>query len=194
MHESTNPKAAIDQQRCLELALLQSVLDDEVSYPWNPTDPDAIAHADQLQSELGELSEDDFDSQWSQVAQLATHLWETPADSLVDALTHKFGDRMPRQLLTQLATAVQTTAQNSSALIDQLVTSAQTVLTDWATDDLQVMARPLAMAMRGGHAEIVDVTLQSIRPVDWEELSAIEQARLSLAIARYALDEVKPSE
>lgn len=196
MNESTNSKAAIDQQRCLELALLQSVLDDEATYPWDPTDPQAIAYLDQLQSEFGELSDDEFDSQWNQVSQLATNLWETVADdSLMAALVQKFGTRMPRQLLTQLAATVKTTAQSGGTLMDQLVTSAQTVLTDWAVDDLQVMARPLAMAMRsGGQDEILDVTLQSIRQVDWEELSEVEQARLSLAIARYALNEVKTPE
>jgi hypothetical protein len=97
---------------------------------------------------------------------------------------------MPQNLLNQLAANVQTAAQSGNALIDQLVASAQTVLSGWEADDLQVMARPPAMAMRGGQEEILDVTLQSIRQVDWEELSEVEQARLSLVVARYALGEL----
>jgi hypothetical protein len=80
------------------------------------------------------------------------------------------------------------------ALVDQLVESVQTVLTDWETDDLQVMARPLAFSMRGGQEEVLEVLLQSVRQTDWEALSELEQARLSLAIARYALGELAQSE
>lgn len=191
MKESSNPGSPINRQQRIELELLHALLDDEAAtYPWNPSDPAAIAYLDNLQSEWGELSEADLNSQWPQVSQIAEQLWARPAEPLMTALAQKFGTRMPSYLLNQLASSVQTVAQSGGSLIDQLVESAQTVLTDWEAEDLQVMARPLAMAMRGGQEEILEVTLQSIRQVDWEELSEVEQARLSLAIARYALNEI----
>lgn len=192
MKESTNPGSRLTQNQLIELELLHSVLADDATYPWNPYEQAAIAHLDNLEAELAaeELTEETFSSQWNQISQIAEQLWAKPSESLTTALAQKFGSRMPANLLQQIATSVQTAALQGGTLIDQLVASAQTILSDWETDDLQVMARPLAMAMRGGQEEILDVTLQSIRQVDWEELSEVEQARLSLAVARYALSEL----
>jgi len=192
MKESTNPGSRLTQNQLIELELLHSVLADDATHPWNPYEPAAIAHLDNLEAELAaeELTEETFSSQWNQVSQIAEQLWAAPSKSLTTSLAQKFGSRMPANLLQQIATSVQAATLQGGTLIDQLVTSAQTVLSDWETDDLQVMARPLAMAMRSGQEEILDVTLQSIRQVDWEELSAVEQARLSLAVARYALSEL----
>lgn len=193
MKESTNPGSRLTHQQRLQLELLHSVLDDDAAtYPWNPQDPAAIAYLDRLQAELpsGDLSEDEFDSKWQQVSQIAAQLWETP-EPLVAALAQKFGARIPTHVLNQLAASAQAASQSGRALIDQLVESAQSVLESWEADDLQVMARPLAMAMRGsGQEEILEVTLRSIRQVDWEDLSEVEQARLSLIAARYALGEI----
>ena len=193
MKESNNPVSRLTHQQNIELELLHSVLDDgEATYPWNPYDPMAIAYVDNLQKEgtAEALSEEEFDSKWDQVSQLAAQLWETPSDSLLVALAQKFGTRMPANLLKQLAGTAQAVSQNGCALIDQLIDVTQAVLDSWETDDLKVMARPLAMAMRGGEDEILEITLRSIRSIDWEDLSEIEQARLSLVAARYALGEI----
>ena len=54
------------------------------------------------------------------------------------------------------------------------------------------MARPMAFAMRGSSAdEFVEATIQSVRQDDWDALSPIEQARLSLAAARYAISQTE---
>jgi hypothetical protein len=55
------------------------------------------------------------------------------------------------------------------------------------------MGRPLAMAMRSGQDEALDMTLRSIPQTDWQNLPEIERARLSLVVARYALRELSQS-
>ncbi|HEY9887639.1 MAG TPA: hypothetical protein V6D02_04510 [Candidatus Obscuribacterales bacterium] len=191
MKESTNSASQLNQQQRLELELLHSLLEEaDASYPWHPADPAAAPYFDELQAAFaeGDLTADIFNSQWSQVAQLTQQLWAATTDSLVTALVQRFGTQMPRDLMSQLAAGAQAAAESGRSLIDQLVESAQAVLNDWNAEDLQVVARPLALAMRGGQEEILEVTLRSIRPVEWSALSEVEQARLSLAIARYALD------
>ena len=54
----------------------------------------------------------------------------------------------------------------------------------WAEDDLRVFARPLAYAMRG---EVASEPSSN----DWAALSEIEQAKLTLAIAKYAMEHVQ---
>ena len=191
MNESTNPVSNLTPQQQIEQELLHSLLNQEEAYPWNLYDPATPQYLDGLeQASEATLLDEALDSNWPQVSQLAAQLWESPTQSLLATLTQKFGARMPAHLLQTLAASTQVVASDSGALIDQLVTAAQSVLTGWDADDLNVMARPLAMAMRSGQEEILEATLRSVRQTDWADLSEVEQARLSLAIARYALNEL----
>ena len=192
MNESTNPVSALSNEQQIELAMLHSVLSEDASYLWNPSDPANSASLDKLEDAFatGDLSEDIFKSQWSQVLQQAEGLWSSPSPALAVSLIQQFESRMPARLITQLAAKAQEVSNNGLALMDQLVDCVQDILTGWDPDDLQVMARPLALAMRDGHGEILDVALRSVRQTDWENLSDLERARLTLAIARYALDEI----
>jgi hypothetical protein len=196
MKESTNHASALSKQQRIELELMHAVLDEDAPYPWNPADSTSRALLDQQVADFapGDLSSEDFVSQWGTVSQLAAQLWSDQPATLVAALVQEFGSRMPTQLLTQLAERAQAVSQSGLSLIDQLVESAQTALEGWEADDLQVMARPLALSMRGGQEEMLDVVLQSVRQTDWQNLSELEQARLSLAIARYALGELSQAE
>ncbi|MGD1928831.1 MAG: hypothetical protein ACFB12_07955 [Leptolyngbyaceae cyanobacterium] len=191
MNESTNPVSNLTPQQQIEQELLHSLLNQEEAYPWNLYDPATPQYLEGLeQASEAALLDEALDSKWQQVSQLAAQLWESPTQSLLATLTQKFGARMPAHLLQTLAASTQVVASDSGALIDQLVTAAQSVLTGWDADDLNVMARPLAMAMRSGQEEILEATLRSVRQTDWAALSEVEQARLSLAIARYALKEL----
>ncbi|MGD1943029.1 MAG: hypothetical protein ACFB0G_17165 [Leptolyngbyaceae cyanobacterium] len=191
MNESTNPASNLSPQQQIEQELLHSLLNQDGAYPWNLYDPATTQYLDRLeQTSEATLSDEALDSKWQKVSQLAAQLWESPNQSLMAALTQKFGARMPAHLLQTLAASTQVVASESGALMDQLVTAAQSVLTGWDADDLNVMARPLAMAMRSGQEEILETTLRSVRQADWADLSEVEQARLSLAIARYALNEL----
>ncbi|MEO1094943.1 MAG: hypothetical protein AAFX01_08585 [Cyanobacteria bacterium J06638_28] len=192
MKESTNPVSSLSHEQLTELELLHSVLDDGGNYPWDVYHSSSTAYFDQLETTLGddEFSANTFVSQWQQISQQAAQLWSETPSSLTTLLAQRFEMRMPASLLTQLAAKAQEASDSGKVLLDQLVDCAQTVLTGWAADDLQVMARPLALAMRDGHGEVLDATLRSVRPLEWQDLSEIEQARLSLAIARYALDEI----
>ncbi|MGF1458638.1 MAG: hypothetical protein ACFBSG_06375 [Leptolyngbyaceae cyanobacterium] len=191
MNESSNSTTPANPQQQAELELLHSVLSQPSAHPWNPYDPQTAEYVDQLEQGVDADWDDAVVSQWPQVSQLATALWaESSVTALATALMQKFGARMPAQLLQQIAHQAQAVAGNGQALIDQLVVSTQTILTDWAVDDLQVMARPLALAMRSGQEESVDAMVQSLSASEWQDLSDVEQARLSLAIARYALAEL----
>jgi hypothetical protein len=66
------------------------------------------------------------------------------------------------------------------------------ILPQWAEEDLQVLARPLAYAMREVDSEGAELVMATRRP--WAQLSEIEQARVSLAVARYAISQLAISE
>ena len=70
----------------------------------------------------------------------------------------------------------------------QLVYCVLPLFPNWAEEDLQVLARPFAYAMRGGELFIGGGALANIQVENWQGLSEIEKARVSLAIAHYALN------
>ena len=87
-----------------------------------------------------------------------------------------------------IAEKAQQMARSSEPMVRQMIGCVQDGLNSVAEADLQVMARPMAFAMRGSSAdEFVEATIKSVRQAEWEDLSPIEQSKLSLAAARYAI-------
>lgn len=163
---------------------------DKISYPWNPADPNCEDFFNELEQNfsLDGLSEaemsDRADAFFSNLDSLFS------ATTLQTTLAHKFA-MVPQTLLNAIARQAQQVAQSSANLADQLILCVQEALPMWAEDDLQVLARPLAYAMRGDESNVVDATVNSIRSTEWEQMSETEQARMTLAIARYALNELQ---
>jgi hypothetical protein len=187
-----------------ELELLQIIFEMEsleteeaISYPYNPSDPETESYFETLEQEVlaAGWSMDDLSAQGQILSDRIEQLWSdfpmplenASVDELSATLFQRFAPRVPQQLLQTIAQrARQVVAQNLS-LADQLVLCVQDCLPNWGEDDLQVFARPLAFQMRSPETEVLESTLQSMRSATWAELSEIEQARLSLVIARYAI-------
>ncbi len=105
-------------------------------------------------------------------------LW---ADDLAAVLMRKFVT-VPQSVLKAIALKAEKMSAASGELADQLISCVQEALPSWAEDDLRVFARPYAYAMRG-EAEKAEPSSK-----DWAGLSEIEQAKLTLSIAKYAID------
>lgn len=188
-----------------ELELLQIMLQNEpvaypceaqesFTYPWNPAAPESESYFDALEQEVmkagwsaeelsnqGKVLSDYFDQVWTDFAVA------TPVPSLCAKLMQQFATQVPQSLLDSIAHQAQQVITTNLSLADQMVQCVQACLPNWAEDDLQVLARPFAFAMRGADTEMLEAALRSVRCAAWTELSGIEQARLSLAIARYAI-------
>jgi hypothetical protein len=163
-----------------------------IEYPWNPADPDT---ADYFAQTDRQFSLDDWSD--AEIAQKSQSLyariesaWETTAlgvtVSPLAALTAKFGARVPQQWLAQIAANVSHLATSQLEPVDRLVGSVQDLLANWAAEDLSVMARPYAFAMRCDLG--MDDPDKIVRPLAWAELSDLERAKLTILIAQYAID------
>ena len=214
-HDPIRPLIAPFQAQA-ELELLQLILQDSTCYPCNPAEPEAEAYFAALEQEVvaGWLEEDfaapiqalatQFDQLWKTVDGAATDRSETAGrtvDRTVDSGTatqrlinteffQRFATQVPQQMLDAIVQRAQQVISSNLTLADQLVHAVQDCLPSWEEEDLQVLARPFAYAMRGSETEMLEVALRSVRCAEWTELSGIEQARLSLAIARYAIDQL----
>lgn len=203
----SRPSQSDSIQTQVELALLQRLSDFDRTYPWDPSAPEAEDYLNELEAELDQVwseaawSEEAALQHWQTLSEAVEASWapetaSTAMTSLDQTLFQKFAERMPQSLLQAIAQQARQVVATGQPLAEQLVHCVQDILPQWNQDDLQVMARPLAYAMRGGDAEMLEVALRSVRFAAWTELSGVERARLSLAIARYAiaqLDRPNPS-
>lgn len=177
--------------------LLQSVLDPEQSVPWLANEA-AGEYALQIEAagQALEISDEEASEGWQGLSAQLSQVWGDATAgaevSVLALLQEKFAGRLPSDLLSMISEKAQQVAKSGQPMVKQLITCVQDGLDNMAEADLQVMARPMAFAMRGSSAdEFVDVTIQSIRKDDWASLSPIEQARLSLAAARYAISQTE---
>ena len=174
-----------------EAELLQSVLASE-AYPW--TVEEAESYAEEIDS-VGrslEISDEEATKGWQALSAQLTQIWSEDVETEPSALYQTFAGRLPADLLDRIIQKAKQVSASGESMVNQMVVCAQEVLSGMADADLQVMARPMAMAMRGRSSdEIVNVTIKSVRVAEWDALSPIEQAKLSLAASRYALSETE---
>ncbi|MEL7329364.1 MAG: hypothetical protein AAGJ69_05925 [Cyanobacteria bacterium J06559_1] len=184
--------------------LLQTVLASE-QYPWLPNTNRSTDGADPLEAAglTMEISDEDARQGWNALSAQLTQMWgeSAPQSTLASAplqaaLMEKFSGRLPATIIEQIGTKAKQLASDGQAsgqtILDQMVMCVEDVMGTMAAADLQVFGRPMALAMRSTSSdEILEATIQSIRSVEWEALSPIEQAKLSLAVARYAISEAE---
>ncbi|MDE5116543.1 MAG: hypothetical protein O4860_04610 [Trichodesmium sp. St2_bin2_1] len=178
----------------VELDLLNAIILEDIAYPWNPEAPESDAYFKSLEQELplsDLLNDVEMTSACQAFYSQTEKLW--PIIDAQNALYKKFAALAPRNFLNKLGKiAVNVVNQvnrlgSTLSLSDQLVHCVSEVLPGWDLEDLEVMARPLAYSMRGDKNDELENILATIEPVDWFNLSEVEQARLSLAIALYAI-------
>lgn len=182
----------------LEQELLSLILSDEASYPWALESQESDAFLTRLEEEAEfELLQDEpavFEQKMTHFFATLSQAWDPSTPSALETvrsqLVQHFGGRVPHSLLETIAQRAQTLLTSQLPLAEQMVECVQDVLSNWNPEDLFVLARPYANAMRGSDADTLEVALRSVRYAAWTELSGVEQARLSLAIARYTLSQI----
>jgi hypothetical protein len=157
----------------------------KISYPWNPsqTETESFFSQNDAAELLNCFEANELDQQANQFFKGLDQIWEK---SLQTTLMRKFA-MVPQAILGQIADQAAQVAKTSNSLIDQLALCVQSALPQWDLEDLQVLARPMAYAMRGEAAVKPDASLTN---KDWAELSETERAKLTLAIAHYALHQL----
>ena len=187
----------------VQLELLDTLLEPEDStYPWNPANHESEAYFSQLEQQLATqdfLDEELFtqsqafyshlDSLWSEVA-TSTHNKCDPNESVVDklqvALNSAFANAVPQTWLNAIAHKATDIFASQQTISDQLVQCVQSVLPAWDVEDLFVLTRPFAHAMRSSESPDVTAMISKLENRDWLTLSEVEQAKISVAIAYYA--------
>lgn len=177
--------------------LVEAILHTEDHYPWNPTDPETEAYFVELESnfyleleqneqEIAEATQNLF----NQLQGCWTATIPSVDDKLQSSLKEKFQALVPQERLEAIARAARQVFSTNMSLADQLVLCVKPLLSNWAEDDLLVLARPWAYAMRSNSKPAKEGIPGWVRTVEWQNLSPVEQARLSLAVAHSAIVEL----
>jgi hypothetical protein len=188
----------------VDLEILEALLEsDDVTYPWNPVEADCeeffhnaeaqFAIADLLDEELPTRSQSFYnhlDNLWANTSANQHYNCNTNVGILANlkqSLQSAIAARIPHDLIDRIAEKATEIFNPQQSIGDQLVLCAQSVLPSWDSDDLLVLSRPFAYAMRNSEAQNLESVLNKVGEQEWKNLSEIEQARVSLAVAYYAL-------
>ncbi|MBW4684917.1 MAG: hypothetical protein KME40_07410 [Komarekiella atlantica HA4396-MV6] len=202
---SSNTSNSLPSQ--VDLEFLEALLESEdISYPWNPADEESEAYfheleqqfdiPDWLEDELPTRSEgfyNHLDTLWSGVPNTLCyeHTTKQALDvNLQETLQNTFAPCVPQVWLNAIAKKAAEIFAPHQSIGGQLVECVQSVLPTWGSDDLLVLARPLAYSMRSNEPQNVVSVVSNLDNREWTTLSEIEQAKVSLAIAYYALNQL----
>ena len=188
-----------------QVDLLEALLEpDDAPYPWNTADPDSEAYFAERTGEflLEDLADEEIAARAQTFFTQLEQLWsattpaddtpgDTPGNTLEATLQERFAACIPQGWLNAIAHQANSVFSTQRSMADQLVQCVQDLLPSWAEEDLLVLARPFAYAMRGKETEAIESVPGNAQSRDWTALSEIEQARLSLAIAQYALAQLR---
>jgi hypothetical protein len=191
-------------QSTVHLDLLEVLLaPTDETYPWNPADQEAEAYFNQLEQQfecddlLGEdltkRSLDFFhhlDNLWLQISDCGTDHDEQPSKSIKVSLHNAFAAVVPSSWLDAIAQKATEIMNLEKSASEKLVECVQSLLPTWEVDDLLVLARPFAYSMRSNEQQNLALIISNIGDRDWQDLSEIEQAKVSLAIAHYTFKEL----
>lgn len=181
-----------------ELELLSLLIQSEdEAYPWDTTT--VVAEAYFLEAEQKLASDNwlateaiakapDFLSQLDQLWVASTPAQDLP-QTLQGKLSAQFAAHVPQEWLEAISRQAIQVIHNQKSLSAQLVQCVQELIPNYLAEDLLVLARPYAHAMRGNPSQ-TNVPLE-VTPEQWATLSQTQKAKFSLAIARYALEQIQ---
>ncbi|MBW4427649.1 MAG: hypothetical protein KME50_25210 [Nostoc desertorum CM1-VF14] len=195
----------------VDLELLEALLEpDDATYPWNPADEESEAYFQELEQQFGmqDLLEEELttrsqdfynnlDMLWSGITSTPEYnhnLQQSVVLNLQERLCTTFATCVPQALLKTIAIKAAEILAAQQSISEQLVECVQTVLPNWGTEDLLVLARPFAYAMRSSESQNAASALSSLQDTEWTALSEVEKAKVSLAIASYAFNEINKSQ
>ena len=186
----------------VELDLLAALLQPEdETYPWDLADQESESYFDQLEAlfeyddllaeDLTRRSQDFYhqlDKIWDQVYYSKTDRDEQPSKCIKAALNNAFSRSVPSGWLNAIAEKASEIMNNvEQTTSEKLVECVQTLLPNLLIEDLFVLARRFEPSMRSNDQDKLGIIIGNIESRDWSDLSEIERAKVSLAIADYAL-------
>jgi hypothetical protein len=160
--------------------LLAILIEEESTYPWDIIDIDSNNPLNLTETPFSlfeGLETKDIEEQAHRFFTNLHQQWPAVTTSARSNIFDKFASLLPAEYLNRLLASAENLVNSQLDTFDRLVACLSDLFPQWSPEDLQVFARPYAYTMRNGHSE------PTIETENWQNLSEIEQIRLSAAIA-----------
>ena len=182
---------------------------DDATYPWNPADAESENYFAQLEQrfELKDVLDEELTTRSQSFYNRLDTLWSNNFNSnsykytksslvanLQKNLQAGFAGHVPQDWIKIIAQKAAEIFNSGQSMGEQLVECVESVLPSWDTDDLLVMARPFAYAMRSGEQQNVNSVVENVENREWTNLSEVEKAKVTLAVASQALNQLNKSQ
>lgn len=186
-----------------ELDFLATLLEaEDETYPWSPADEAAEAYFQELEQQftLDDALETEIAARSQSFYNQLDHLWAefAPSQSVVtniqETLKTTYAASVPQNWLNAIAQKATEIFSTQASMGEQLVQCVQAVLPTWEVEDILVLARPYAYAMRSCEPQNVTSIVHNLENREWTALSEIEQAKVTLAISYCALQQLNNSQ
>jgi hypothetical protein len=165
------------------------------NFPWNPAEVEAESfyQVQESQFSLEDWSAEELTESSNSFFTKLNACWPDNSVELLANLSRHFSARIPQQWLEKIAAEAKKAMAEQATMADQLVSCVQNVLPELAQDVLSILARPHTYAMRSEGSSTSLTNLDSLtNSTDWEKMSAIEQAKLTVFVSKYALEQLTP--
>ncbi|WP_199245353.1 hypothetical protein [[Phormidium] sp. ETS-05] len=195
-YDKSELQCSPDETLLAQLELLEALVLWDSPYPWNPAEPQAQKYLEALEMELMAQEEAaavlaaDAPGWLDRLENLSRLVnWDAMSSAMAvrESLQQKF-EAVPLSWLEDIARKalelwqLPDREQAKLSPTERLVYCVLPLFPNWAAEDLQVLARPFAYAMRSGESALANIQIHN-----WQGLSDIEKARVSLAIAHYVI-------
>lgn len=168
----------------LRSELVKTILEENISLAWDQAYLEDETVLSEIEDNFALCDCLDDDELTRGTEKLFAHLndcWNTidAQRSVVKrSLLERFGQFVPSHQLDKIVHQAQDIISLNLSPIEQLIQCVKPLLSNWSEDDLQIFARPLVYAMRGA---------TEFKQAPWDELSEIDQVRLTMKIAQEAI-------
>ncbi|ACK70495.1 conserved hypothetical protein [Gloeothece citriformis PCC 7424] len=166
--------------------MILNILEEEISDPWDLNSWESDAYLSELEEDFALCDCLDSDELASGTERLFSHFNEcwsnTDSSEVKQSLWKRFGQFVPSSQLDKITAQAQNIISLNLSPIEQLIQCVKPLLNHWSEDDLQIFARPLIYAMRGS---------SEFKQAPWDELSEIDQVRLTMKIAHEAITQLQ---
>ena len=160
--------------------LLAILIEEEVTYPWDVTAVEGNDPLDVTETPFSlceGLEATAIEAQAHRFFSSLHQKFPTVSVSSRSNIFDKFASLLPAEHLNRLVESAENLVNSQLDNLDRLVVCLSDLFPQWSPEDLQVFARPYAYTMRSGQSDT------NIYTEYWQNLSEIEQTRLSAAIA-----------
>jgi len=185
--QHTFSNQSVNTQKDIYTDFLDRILDEDNLYPWEPEISKGYYEITAEESPFfNYLESDEIEERVSSFFSQIHEMWPSNKIEMVrESLLKQFGKIAPSRLLEAIASNAENIVNQNLSELDQLIECVKPTLLNWGEEELQLFARPVAFAMRDS---------QQIPEKEWEQLTSVQQARLSMIIAKSALEAWKQAE